>query len=129
MIGALPARTSRKLAQSDFDSFAAISGDNNPIHVDEAFSKRTRFGATVAHGMLLYSVVWSMLRSKRLRLGRQISQTLKFPNPTYAGEVIDVVADAVGGDRDRMILNIAITRRSDGAIVCVGTAEFERMGH
>lgn len=41
------------LRQADFDLFAGISGDNNPIHVDPAFSARTRFGHTVSHGMLL----------------------------------------------------------------------------
>ena len=125
MIATLPARTSWRLAQEDFDLFAEISGDNNPIHVDEGFSKSTRFGATVAHGMLLYSVVWGTLRN-RLRLGRQISQTLMFPNPVFAGDVIDVVADAVGGDSERVILEITITRHSDGAIACEGTAEFAR---
>jgi len=49
--------------QADFDAFAAVSGDDNPIHVDPEFSAHTRFGRTVAHGMLLYSRLWAMVRA------------------------------------------------------------------
>ena len=48
-------------APGRFDRFARLSGDDNPIHVDPAFSARTRFGRTVAHGMLLYGRVWAMI--------------------------------------------------------------------
>ena len=47
----------RTFTQRDFDRFAALSGDDNPIHVDPAFAARTRFGRTVCHGMLLYSTI------------------------------------------------------------------------
>ena len=46
--------------QDAFDRFAALSGDDNPIHVDPDFSARTRFGRTVSHGMLIYSRVWAL---------------------------------------------------------------------
>ena len=79
----------RGFEQSDFDRFAAISGDNNPIHVDPAFAARTKFGRTVAHGMLLYSVVCSVLGSSVPGPGTvQLEQELMFPNPTYTGEMI-----------------------------------------
>ena len=39
----------RIFSQVDFDRFARLSGDNNPIHIDPAFSARTPFGQTVAH--------------------------------------------------------------------------------
>jgi len=51
----------RVFSQADFDRFAALSGDNNPIHVDPTFAARTKFGRTVAHGMFIYSVVCSVL--------------------------------------------------------------------
>jgi acyl dehydratase len=46
----------KTFTQAEFDAFARLSGDDNPIHVDPEFSARTRFGRTVAHGMLLYGV-------------------------------------------------------------------------
>jgi len=74
-------------SQADFDRFADLSGDDNPIHVDPEFSSRTRFGRTVSHGMLLYSRVFALLH--RHWPGRRHElQTMMFPNPSYAGEAL-----------------------------------------
>ena len=51
----------RVLTQADFDVFAELSGDDNPIHVDEKFSAKTRFGRTVSHGMLLAAILRGLL--------------------------------------------------------------------
>jgi acyl dehydratase len=77
--------------QQDFDRFATLSGDDNPIHVDPEFSARTKFGRTVAHGMLLYSTVCAALGNRLPGPGTlQLEQELMFPNPTYSGEEITI---------------------------------------
>lgn len=84
-------RISRTFVQADFDRFATLTGDDNPIHVDPAFSARTSFGATVAHGMLLYSVVSAALGTYLPGPGTvQLEQELVFPSPTYAGEEVTI---------------------------------------
>jgi len=81
----------RVFSQSDFDRFAALSGDDNPIHVDPGFSGRTRFGGTVAHGMFLYSVVCSVLGTQLPGPGTiQVEQELMFPSATFAGEEVEI---------------------------------------
>jgi acyl dehydratase len=50
---------------AEFDAFARLSGDDNPIHVDPDFSSRTRFGRTVSHGMLIYAKLWALVRQVR----------------------------------------------------------------
>jgi acyl dehydratase len=81
----------RVFRQSDFDRFAALSGDDNPIHVDAAFAARTKFGRTVAHGMYLYSVVSGVLGTRLPGPGTlQIEQELKFPTATPTGEAVDI---------------------------------------
>ncbi len=83
------ATLTRVLAQEDFNRFAALSGDDNPIHVDPGFSARTHFGKTVAHGMFLYSLIHTAL--ERYFLGaEQVSQDLMFPEPSFVGEVVTV---------------------------------------
>lgn len=84
--------TERELArriptQAEFDLFAEISGDDNPIHVDPEFSARTRFGRTVSHGMLLYSWAWALLKATHPTHQSGKAQMM-FPNPCYAGEEI-----------------------------------------
>lgn len=91
----------RVFQQADFDRFAAISGDDNPIHVDPAFAARTKFGRTVAHGMLLYSVVSGVLGTRLPGPGTlQVDQELVFPNPTYTGEEVTVQVEVLALERE-----------------------------
>jgi 3-hydroxybutyryl-CoA dehydratase len=112
--------------QADFDRFARISGDDNPIHVDPAFAAATRFGRTVAHGMLLYGVLWSGLKSQ-LPLGRQLSQTLMFRHPAYAGEALAASATVLAQTAATVTLAVSITRLSNSDSCLEGDAVFDLM--
>ncbi len=107
----------RSFSQADFDAFADLSGDDNPIHVDPAFSSRTRFGRTVAHGMLLYTVLRG-LTEKLVPGARHISQDLKFPAPTFANELVEFEVAQLSQSEIKM----TATRTLDGTIVCEGVA-------
>lgn len=107
-------------AQADFDAFAQVSGDDNPIHVDPAFSARTRFGRTVSHGMLIYARLWALLGRARPGATHRV-QTLMFPNPTYAGDVVVLEISEAGDGRAAM----CATRKADGAVVLQGETELE----
>ena len=90
------ATVTRVFTQQDFDRFAALSGDDNPIHVDPAFAAHSKFGRTVAHGMLLYSAVSSTLSSRWPHLGcKQLVQELKFPAPTYADQTVEIRTEVI----------------------------------
>jgi acyl dehydratase len=107
--------------QKDFDRFAILSGDDNPIHVDPEFSARTKFGKTVAHGMLLYSTIGRCLGSLMPGSGTvQIAQELMFPNPTFVGQEIMVQLEITAFPSPATIeINTNITQ-SDGKMGCVG---------
>lgn len=112
----------RTLTQADFDLFAKVSGDDNPIHVDADFSARTRFGRTVSHGMLLYTVLWGLMR-RHVPGARQAAQTLMFPAPAFADEPLvfsGIVETATAGGAR---LALRITREGDGATVCEASAD------
>lgn len=79
----------RVLSQSDFDRFAALSRDDNPIHCDPAFARGTHFGATVAHGMFLYGLVCAALSRRIGAPWMALAQTLMFPAPTFAGDAVE----------------------------------------
>ncbi len=89
----------RVLLQADFDRFARLTGDDNPIHCDPAFAAKSHFGATVAHGMLLYSCICKALTEQIGPGVVQFEQTLMFPNPTYVGDRlrIDLQVDVERG--------------------------------
>jgi acyl dehydratase len=107
----------RTLTQADFDAFARISGDDNPIHVSPEFAARTRFGRTVAHGMMLYSVLWTLMRRHRPG-ARHAAQSLMFPSPSFADEPL--VFEGIDDDEDTIALEVR--RVADGTVVCQAAA-------
>lgn len=110
----------RSLSQADFDRFARLSGDDNPIHTDPVFSSRTRFGRTVAHGLLLCSVLRGLV-DQLLPGGRLVEQSVMFPAPTFADEPMRFhveVAQQSGGHTD---LKLEVTRVADGELTCQGS--------
>jgi len=114
-------RAQRTFTQADFDRFAALSGDDNPIHVDPVFSAETRFGRTVAHGMLLYSALWALI-CRHFPGAVQQTQALMFPAPTYVDEPVrlevDVVAQPAPGTFD---LAARVVTERDGTLTLDGS--------
>ncbi|MEM9300704.1 MAG: MaoC/PaaZ C-terminal domain-containing protein [Pseudomonadota bacterium] len=109
----------RTFVQDDFDAFADLSGDDNPIHVDHAFSASTRFGRTVSHGVLLYTVLRGLC--DRLLPGcGQVEQALKFTAPTYANEPMRFTATVTDDTGDGMVVALEVVRIADGVITCSG---------
>ena len=111
----------RTLTQEDFDRFALLSGDNNPIHVDPKFSARSRFGRPVAHGVLLCTIVRGLIE-QLLPQGRQRSQKVTFPAPTYAGEAMRFIVEISAGNGKEVMVRFEVTRCNDGQATCVGEA-------
>lgn len=83
------AEITRTIDQSDIHAFADVTGDHNPIHVDEVFAKTTRFGRRIAHGMLTASLISSVLANKLPGEGSiYLGQTLQFVAPVFPGDEI-----------------------------------------
>lgn len=117
----------KALTQSDFDAFAELSGDDNPIHVDEAFSAGTRFGRTVSHGMLLSTVLRGLL-DRLVPGGRQVDQKLMFPAPTFTGDVMRFAVVRKSDDGRHVVAELSCARVEDGVITCAGEATLLRAG-
>lgn len=109
----------RVLWQEDFDRFARLSGDDNPIHCDPEYARHTHFGATVSHGMLLYALIAKALAESLPGPGaRQLSQELMFPQPTFAGEEIEVSLEVLSELPDGAIKLATRVSKQDGALSC-----------
>ncbi len=78
---------------NDIKSFALLTGDYNPLHVDLDFAKTTLFGKQVVHGMLTASFISTIIGMHIPGPGALwTSQTLNFLHPTYIGDLITVSA-------------------------------------
>jgi len=113
-------RYSRKhtVSQADINRFAAVSGDTNPIHIDPAVAATTRFGRTIAHGMLLYGYIRAALRTLA-PTGVQRSQTLSFTNPVFANDEIEIVVEVMESDHEQLRCAVSAVR-NDGKTACNG---------
>ena len=108
----------RVFSQSDFDRFAALSGDDNPIHIDSEFAARSKFGRTVAHGMFLYANACGMLDTPVPGQGTvQIEDELMFPSPTFAGEKVEIRVEASPVQPGEAVSDLGVTIvRPDGNV-------------
>lgn len=87
-IGDTATRT-KTITDEDVRAFAAVSGDKNPIHLDEGFAANTRFGKRIAHGMLSASLISAVLANDLPGQGSiYMGQTLKFVAPVFIGDEI-----------------------------------------
>jgi acyl dehydratase len=83
------AEITKTIEQADVDAFADLTGDHNPVHVDEEFAKTTRFERRIVHGMLTASLISSVLANKLPGEGSvYLGQTLQFLKPVFPGDVI-----------------------------------------
>lgn len=106
-------------SQEDFDSFASLSGDDNPIHTNPDFCAGTRFGRTVAHGLLLCSVLRGL--TEQLIPGARLDeQSVMFPAPTYANEPMQFTVNTVGDGDNEIELKLEVKRMNDGVVTCQG---------
>ncbi|MCC7383056.1 MAG: MaoC family dehydratase [Deltaproteobacteria bacterium] len=113
----------RTFTQGDYDRCAALTGDDNPIHVDPAFAATTRWGKTLAHGMLLYGVISGLIGTHLPGPGAvQLEQQLKFPGPTFTDEEMTIRLEVTALDPEARIAEIAaLVTRPDGSASCEGT--------
>ncbi|NNF11509.1 MAG: hypothetical protein HKN74_14630 [Acidimicrobiia bacterium] len=109
------------LTQDQFDAFARLSGDDNPIHVDPGFAARTRFGRTVAHGMMLFGLL-TAATARRLERPRELArQNLVFLAPTYAGDEHTLTIRIEETDPNRARVDASL-HASDGTQTVSATA-------
>jgi 3-hydroxybutyryl-CoA dehydratase len=85
----MEARLIQSVGASDLDIFARLTGDANPIHLDERFAAGTPFKRRIAHGMLSAAYISAVLGTKLPGPGCiYISQTLNFRAPVHIGDEV-----------------------------------------
>src|SRR5271170_1214156 len=101
------ATVSRTITETDLRNFSGVSGDTNPMHLNEEYAKATPFGGCIVYGMLTASLISAVIGTKLPGPGCiYMSQTLKFLAPVHIGETVYATAtvkDLVAG-KNRVIL-------------------------
>jgi len=83
------AEFSKTISDTDVRAFATLTGDHNPVHLDEDYARDTRFGRRIAHGMLTVSLISSVIANKLPGAGTiYLGQTLQFVAPVYLDDTV-----------------------------------------
>jgi 3-hydroxybutyryl-CoA dehydratase len=122
-IGDQASRT-KTFSDEDVRKFAEISGDNNPIHLDDEYAAGTRFGKRLVHGMLTSGLISAILGTQLPGPGSvYISQTLKFRAPVYISDTITTTVTVSKLRTDKPIATFeTLCKNQDGTVVIEGEA-------
>ena len=85
----MSASVSRTVSEADILMFAGVSGDTNPVHLDQEFAASTMFGGRIAHGMLSAGLISAVFGTRLPGPGSiYLSQSLKFKAPVKIGDTV-----------------------------------------
>src|SRR5687768_5366516 len=116
--------TKRIVTDELIRNFAELSGDFNPIHLDEEFAKNTMFGRRIAHGMLSGAFISAVLGCEfKERKIVYLSQTMKFTSPVFIGDTVTTTATIKNIRTEKGIVTLETTcSKQDGAVAVSGQA-------
>ena len=105
-------------------AFAELSGDYNPIHLDEEFAAKTRFGRRIAHGMISGALISAVLGNEfRARKIVYLSQTMKFVAPVFLDDTITASGTVSKIREDKQIVTLeTVCSNQRGETVVKGEA-------
>ena len=115
----------KTVTEEDVVAFARVTGDEQPLHLDPDFGKRTRFGRRIAHGMLSAGYISAALGTK-LAPGWVVvylSQQLRFRLPVAIGDTITANVEVTAVDEEKRTVTLQTECvNQDGAVVVQGEA-------
>jgi 3-hydroxybutyryl-CoA dehydratase len=105
-------------------AFADLTGDHNPVHLDDAYAAGTRFGRRIAHGMLAAGLISATIANDLPGAGTvYLSQTLQFRAPVHPGDTITTTIEVKTVRPDKPIVTLGtVCRNQDQVIVLEGEA-------
>lgn len=114
---------SKVITEHDIAGFAEISGDTNPLHLDEAFAANTRFKTRIAHGMLTASLISAVIGTALPGdTSIYVSQSLNFKAPVRIGDMVTAIAVITALDPERRIATLSTVCRTAERNVIEGEA-------
>ncbi len=97
----------RKIIEDDINNFSLLTGDDNPVHTNPDFAKKTIFKQKVAHGFLSASLISTVIATKLPGPGSiYLSQSLKFLGPVFVNDfiVVRVTVELINLEKKRVTL-------------------------
>jgi len=98
----------KTVSEDDAVTFAKVTGDDQPLHMDDAFAARTRFKKRIAHGMLSAGFISAALGTKLTpdAVVVYLSQQLRFRLPVAIGDTITAEVEVTAIDEEKRIVTL-----------------------
>ncbi|QKF58952.1 MaoC family dehydratase [Aliarcobacter lanthieri] len=120
----MKASYSQTITDADIKSFAGVSGDRNPVHLDEEYAENSRYKKRIAHGMMTASFFSALFGTKIPGVGCvYVSQSLNFKRPVYVGDTVTAVVEVTQVDLYKNRVFFKTTCKVKNKIVTDGEAE------
>jgi 3-hydroxybutyryl-CoA dehydratase len=118
------AEMTRTISDSDVRTFANISGDHNPVHLDDVYAESTVFGRRIAHGSLTSALISAVLGQQLPGHGTiYLSQSCQFKRPVYINDTITARVEVINFREDKRITTLKTdVINQDGKLVITGEA-------
>jgi 3-hydroxybutyryl-CoA dehydratase len=106
----LTAEYKKIITEEDIEKFSEVSGDYNPVHMDEEYANQTIFQGRIAHGMLSASFISTVLASKLPGPGTiYLKQNLVFRNPVRIGDQITTRVEVISKNDEKKRIRLKTT--------------------
>ena len=113
----------REITQNDILLFSKISGDENPVHLDDEYAQQTIFGRRIAHGMLTASLISAVIAEQLPGHGTvYLSQTLKFIRPVLPGQLVTTTVFVTNIEYSNRRVTLDCECKVDEKVVLAGEA-------
>ena len=117
----------KTVTEADIILFAGVTGDMNPVHIDETFAAHSIFEKRIAHGMIGAGLISTVLGTRLPGPGAiYLSQTLQFKKPVFIGDTITATVEVTAVDAEtekkRKVTLTTTCTNQDGTTVLTGEA-------
>ncbi|EJY6446571.1 MaoC family dehydratase [Salmonella enterica] len=114
----------KTITESDVLLFSGISGDINPVHINDVVAKESIFGRRVAHGVLVSGLTSAVLGMQLPGEGTiYLGQDSKFRRPVYIGDTVKATCEVIELNTEKNIVRLATTTTNqNNEIVIEGIA-------
>ncbi|MDZ4761377.1 MAG: MaoC family dehydratase [Alphaproteobacteria bacterium] len=112
------------VSEQDVADFARVSGDYNPVHMDEEYARTSVFGTRVAHGALTASYISAILGNELPGPGAIFTEmTIRFKRPVRIGDTVIATAEVTEMFERGHRVTLAVKCEVDGKVVVKGEAK------
>ena len=104
--------------ESDAELFAQVSGDKNPLHLNDTYAEKSRFGRKIVHGILVSSLISKIIGMKLPGEGSiYLEQNIRFRKPVYVDEKVIVKVTIIEINQNKFTLKTNVYNMDDECLI------------